>query len=91
MYRCSGHTRLTSAELHGATSLLLWSQRREEELQREMERQKAEKEQELARLRAQQERAQDKQAERDTLKAKRRQEEFEREWRRKQKEEAEKK
>ena len=46
---------------------------------------------ELSRLRAQQERAQDKQAERDALKAKRRQEEFEREWRRKQKEEAEKK
>lgn len=42
-------------------------------------------------MQAQQERAKDKQAERDALKAKRRQEEFEREWRRKQKEEAEKK
>ena len=50
-----------------------------------------EKEHELSKMRAQQERAQDKQAERDALKAKRRQEEFEREWRRKQKEEAEKK
>lgn len=66
-------------------------QLREEELAKELEQQKKEKEHELAKMQAQQERAKDKQAERDALKAKRRQEEFEREWRRKQKEEAEKK
>jgi len=48
------------------------------------------KELEIQRLRSQQERAQDHQAERDALRAKRNQEQNEREWRRREKEEAEK-
>lgn len=64
---------------------------REEAYQRELEIARVEKEKEIARLRAQQERAKDKQAEKDALRAKRNQEEAEREWRRKEKEEAEKK
>lgn len=64
---------------------------REEAYQRELELARVEKEKEIARLRAQQERAKDKQAEKDALRAKRNQEEAEREWRKKEKEEAEKK
>lgn len=64
---------------------------REEAYQEELEKARIEREKEIARLRAQQERAKDKQAERDALRAKRNQEEAEREWRRKEKEEAEKK
>lgn len=102
-------------------------QAREEALAKELEKQKIEKELEVARLRAQQEKAKDKQAERvietqekegegkrgkeekgktlhlhikqlnalyctqDALRAKRNQEQFEREWRRKEREEAQKK
>ncbi|CAB4014147.1 Hypothetical predicted protein [Paramuricea clavata] len=64
---------------------------REEAYQEELERARVEREKEIARLRAQQERAKDKQAERDALRAKRNQEEAERNWRRKEKEDAEKK
>ncbi|XP_028401364.1 cilia- and flagella-associated protein 45-like [Dendronephthya gigantea] len=64
---------------------------REEAYQEELERARIEREKEIARLRAQQERAKDKQAERDALRAKRNQEEAERNWRRKEKEDAAKK
>lgn len=60
---------------------------REEAYQLELESARVEREKEIARLRAHQERAKDKQAEKDALRAKRNQEEAEREWRRKQKEE----
>ena len=63
-------------------------ERREQELQEEQDRIRHEKERETARLRASQEKAQDKQAELDALRAKCAQEAYEREWRRKQKEEA---
>ena len=58
---------------------------RELAYQNELERQRIEKEKEIARLRALQERAQDKQAEKDALRAKRHQEAYEREWRQKEK------
>ncbi|XP_031566387.1 cilia- and flagella-associated protein 45-like [Actinia tenebrosa] len=64
---------------------------REEAYQKELEKARIEKEKEIARLRAQQERAKDVQAEKDALRAKRNQEEAEREWRKKEKEENEKK
>lgn len=66
-------------------------ERREQEYVEEQKRIAAEKEREVARLRAMQEKARDKQAELDALRAKRAQEAHEREWRRKTKEEAEKK
>ncbi|KAI3384320.1 hypothetical protein SNEBB_005076 [Seison nebaliae] len=53
--------------------------------EQEMLEKKLEKEKEIAKLRAQQERAKDVQAERDALRAKRDQEEREREWRRQEK------
>jgi len=64
---------------------------REEAFEKEKEKLRIEREKEISRLRAQQERAKDKQAERNDLRAKRNQEEAEREWRRKEKEEAMKK
>jgi len=64
---------------------------REEAYEKEKERQRIEKEKEIARLRAQQERAIDKQAEKDALRAKRNQERLEREWRRKEADDAAKK
>ena len=63
-------------------------QEREQAFEREQERIRIEKEKEVARLRAQQERARDEQAERDLLRAKRAQEQAEREWRKKEAEEA---
>jgi len=66
-------------------------QAREEAYEKEKEQARLEKEKEIARLRAQQERAKDKQAEKDALRARRNQEEAEREWRKKVKEEATKK
>ncbi len=57
----------------------------------ELERKRQEKEKEVARLRAQQERARDLQAEKDALRAKREQERKEREWREKERLEAMKK
>jgi hypothetical protein len=56
-------------------------EQREQELQEEQERLRAEKEREIARLRSMQEKAQDKQAELDALRARRAQEAYEREWR----------
>lgn len=64
---------------------------REEAYQREVEKTRIEKEKEIGRLRALQERAKDKQAEKDALRAKRNQEEAEREWRKKERREAEEK
>ena len=64
---------------------------REAAYEAEQEKLRKAKEIEIQRLRSQQERAQDHQAERDALRAKRNQEENEREWRRKEKEEAMKK
>jgi len=64
---------------------------REEAALAEAERVKRERELEVARLRAQQEKAQDKQAEVDELRAIRAQEAYEREWRQKEKAEAERK
>nr|XP_012807313.1 cilia- and flagella-associated protein 45 isoform X2 [Jaculus jaculus] len=64
---------------------------REAEFEAEQERIRREKEKEIARLRAMQERAQDYQAEQDALRAKRNQEVADREWRRKEKENAQKK
>lgn len=72
------------------TAYNLERQQREEALAQEQERIRAEKEREVARLRAMQEKAQDKQAELDALRAKRAQEDYERQWRRKTREEAEK-
>lgn len=63
-------------------------ERREQEIQDEQRRIKAEKEKEIARLRSQQEKAQDKQAELDALRARRAQEALEREWRQREKEAA---
>eukprot|EP00794_Sanderia_malayensis_P011169 gene11169-12343_t len=63
---------------------------REELFEKEREMIRIEKEKEIARLRAQQERAIDKQAERDGLRAKRNQERLDREWRKKEAEEAKK-
>lgn len=57
----------------------------------ELEKKKQEKEREVARLRAQQERARDLQAEKDALRAKREQERKEREWREKERLDAMKK
>lgn len=54
----------------------------------EQEKKRIEKEKEVARLRAQQERARDLQAEKDALRAKREQERKEREWREQEKQEA---
>ncbi|KAI4579483.1 hypothetical protein MJT46_000851 [Ovis ammon polii x Ovis aries] len=64
---------------------------REAEFEAEQERIRREKEKEIARLRAMQEKAQDYQAEQDALRAKRNQEFADREWRRKEKENAQKK
>ncbi|XP_033712494.1 cilia- and flagella-associated protein 45 isoform X2 [Orcinus orca] len=64
---------------------------REAEFEAEQERIRREKEKEIARLRAMQEKAQDYQAEQDALRAKRNQEVADREWRRKEKENAQKK
>nr|XP_023409719.1 cilia- and flagella-associated protein 45 [Loxodonta africana] len=70
--------------------LFFW-QAREAEFEAEQERIRREKEKEIARLRAMQEKAQDYQAEQDALRAKRNQEVADREWRRKEKENAQKK
>ncbi|XP_048214151.1 cilia- and flagella-associated protein 45 [Perognathus longimembris pacificus] len=64
---------------------------REAEFEAEQERIRKEKEKEIARLRAMQEKAQDYQAEQDALRAKRNQEVADREWRRKERENAQKK
>ncbi|XP_077616110.1 cilia- and flagella-associated protein 45 isoform X2 [Crocuta crocuta] len=64
---------------------------REAEFEAEQERIRREKEKEIACLRAMQEKAQDRQAEQDALRAKRNQEVADREWRRKEKENAQKK
>ncbi|XP_029923728.1 cilia- and flagella-associated protein 45 [Myripristis murdjan] len=64
---------------------------REAEYEAEQRRIKKEKEKEVARLRALQERESDYKAEQDELRARRNQEAAEREWRRKEKEQAEKK
>ncbi|KAL1769623.1 cilia-and flagella-associated protein 45 isoform X2 [Sigmodon hispidus] len=64
---------------------------REAEYEAEQERIRREKEKEIARLRAMQEKAQDYRAEQDALRAKRNQEVADREWRRKEKENAQKK
>nr|XP_058932907.1 cilia- and flagella-associated protein 45 isoform X2 [Kogia breviceps] len=64
---------------------------REAEFEAEQERIRREKEKEIARLRAMQENAQDYQAEQDALRAKRNQEVADREWRRKEKENAQRK
>ncbi|XP_077647737.1 cilia- and flagella-associated protein 45 [Urocitellus parryii] len=64
---------------------------REAEFEAEQNRIRREKEKEFARLMALQERAQDYQAEQDALRAKRNQEAADREWRRKEKENAQKK
>ncbi|XP_059790390.1 cilia- and flagella-associated protein 45 isoform X2 [Balaenoptera ricei] len=64
---------------------------REAEFEAEQDRIRREKEKEIARLRAMQEKAQDYQAEQDALRAKRNQEVADREWRRKEKENAQKK
>ncbi|CAF1525130.1 unnamed protein product [Rotaria magnacalcarata] len=64
---------------------------REAAQEAEIERKRTEKEKEVARLRAQQERARDIQADKDALRAKREQERREREWREKEKLEALKK
>ncbi|XP_006990630.1 cilia- and flagella-associated protein 45 isoform X3 [Peromyscus maniculatus bairdii] len=64
---------------------------REAEFEAEQERIRREKEKEIARLRAMQEKAQDYRAEQDALRAKRNQEVADREWRRKEKENAQKK
>uniref|UniRef100_A0A2K6G3N8 Cilia- and flagella-associated protein 45 n=1 Tax=Propithecus coquereli TaxID=379532 RepID=A0A2K6G3N8_PROCO len=64
---------------------------REAEFEAEQERIRREKEKEITRLRAMQEKAQDYQAEQDALRAKRNQEVADREWRRKEKENAQKK
>lgn len=64
---------------------------REKAYEEEQERIRIEKELETAKLRGQQERAQDEQASRDALRAKRAAEQAEREWRRKEAEEARKK
>ncbi|XP_058556296.1 cilia- and flagella-associated protein 45 isoform X3 [Neofelis nebulosa] len=64
---------------------------REAEFEAEQERIRREKEKEITRLRAMQERAQDHQAQQDALRAKRNQEVADREWRRKEKENAQKK
>ncbi|KAH7286944.1 hypothetical protein KP509_32G028900 [Ceratopteris richardii] len=63
--------------------------RKEQEYQEELNRQRKFKEMETARLRAMQEKAQDKQAQLDELRAQRVQEALEREWRMKEKAEAE--
>ncbi|XP_027946804.1 cilia- and flagella-associated protein 45 isoform X1 [Eumetopias jubatus] len=63
---------------------------REAEFEAEQERIRREKEKEIARLRTMQEKAQDYQAEQDALRAKRNQEVADREWRRKEKENAQK-
>eukprot|EP01010_Urceolus_cornutus_P003002 NODE_400_length_1698_cov_270.086719_g319_i0.p1 GENE.NODE_400_length_1698_cov_270.086719_g319_i0~~NODE_400_length_1698_cov_270.086719_g319_i0.p1 ORF type:complete len:486 (-),score=160.84 NODE_400_length_1698_cov_270.086719_g319_i0:161-1618(-) len=70
------------------TEYLREKERREQEMAEEAEKVRAEKEHEIARLRSMQERAQDKQAELDALRAKRAQESYERDWRRKEREEA---
>ncbi|XP_012584327.1 PREDICTED: cilia- and flagella-associated protein 45 isoform X1 [Condylura cristata] len=64
---------------------------REAEFEAEQERIRREKEMEITRLRAMQEKVQDFQAEQDALRAKRNQEVADREWRRKEKENAQKK
>ncbi|XP_045311022.1 cilia- and flagella-associated protein 45 isoform X3 [Leopardus geoffroyi] len=64
---------------------------REAEFEAEQERIRREKEKEITRLRAMQEKAQDHQAQQDALRAKRNQEVADREWRRKEKENAQKK
>ncbi|KAM6217227.1 LOW QUALITY PROTEIN: cilia- and flagella-associated protein 45 [Rhynchocyon petersi] len=64
---------------------------REAEFEAEQERIRREKEKEIARLRAMQQKAQDYQAEQDALRAKRNQEVADREWRRKEKENAQRK
>nr|XP_033778969.1 cilia- and flagella-associated protein 45 [Geotrypetes seraphini] len=68
-----------------------WKQSREAEFEAEQQKIKKDKELEVARLRALQEKAQDYRAEQDALRAKRSQEAMERMWRKKEKEEAEKK
>ncbi|KAM5202607.1 cilia- and flagella-associated protein 45 isoform 6-T6 [Hipposideros larvatus] len=64
---------------------------REAEFEAEQERMRREKDKEIDRLRAMQEKAQDYQAEQDALRAKRNQEVADREWRRKEKENAQRK
>ncbi|VFV42035.1 Hypothetical predicted protein [Lynx pardinus] len=64
---------------------------REAEFEAEQERIRREKEKEITRLRAMQEKVQDHQAQQDALRAKRNQEVADREWRRKEKENAQKK
>jgi len=64
---------------------------REAALEEKLKEEKAAKEREIQRLRSLQERAQDRQAEEDALRAKRNQEQNEREWREKERKEAEKK
>lgn len=69
---------------------LLDKEKRDEENDRQLAIKKIEREKELSRLRAQQEKMADKQAEKDALRAQRAYEAYEREWRRKEKETAEK-
>lgn len=64
--------------------------KRENEKEAQNNAKKAEREKELARLRAAQEKASDKQAQQDALRARRAYEAYEREWRRKEKDQAEK-
>lgn len=75
-------------EEHQIAAYLREKERREQEVQEEQLRIKAEKEKEIARLRSQQEKAQDKQAELDALRARRAQEAYDREWRQREKETA---
>lgn len=63
-------------------------ERRDQEVLDEQRRIKGDKEMEIARLRAKQEKAQDKQAELDALRARRAQEAYDREWRQREKETA---
>lgn len=69
---------------------LLQKQAREKELEEKQDRLRVEREKEIARLRAQQERAQDRQSAMDELRAKRYQEDLDRQWRVKQLEDAKK-
>jgi hypothetical protein len=66
-------------------SYLKDKERREQDVQDEQRRFKAEKELEITRLRSMQEKAQDKQAELDALRARRAQEAYERDWRHREK------
>lgn len=72
---------LEQAEERQIASYIKDRDAREQAIQDEQRRIKAEKELEIARLRSKQEKAQDKQAELDALRARRAQEEYERNWR----------